>query len=86
MIRGTVQSVLFQNPENGYSVLKLRTEEGELVTVVGTIPMTIVGERLVIAGGDILVPFLPRGQGHRRKDGGEDRLLFRRVEPGCVGE
>ena len=25
MIRGTVQSVLFQNPENGYSVLKLRT-------------------------------------------------------------
>ena len=50
MIRGTVQSVLFQNPENGYSVLKLRTEEGELVTVVGTIPMTIVGERLVIAG------------------------------------
>ena len=50
MIRGTVQSVLFQNPENGYSVLKLRTEEGEVVTVVGTIPMTIVGERLVIAG------------------------------------
>lgn len=50
MIRGTVQSVLFQNPENGYSVLKLRTEGGELVTVVGTIPMTIVGERLVIAG------------------------------------
>ena len=42
MIRGTVQSVLFQNPENGYSVLKLRTEGGELVTVVGTIPMTIV--------------------------------------------
>ena len=37
MIRGTVQSVLFQNPENGYSVLKLRTEDGELVTVVGTI-------------------------------------------------
>ena len=50
MIRVTVQSVLFQNPENGYSVLKLRTEDGELVTVVGTIPMTIVGERLVIAG------------------------------------
>ncbi len=50
MIRGTVQSVLFQNPENGYSVLKLRTEAGELVSVVGTIPMTIVGERLVIAG------------------------------------
>ena len=50
MIQGTVLAVIYQNPENGYSVLKLRTEDGELVTVVGTIPMTIVGERLVIAG------------------------------------
>ena len=48
MIQGTVLAVIYQNPENGYSVLKLRTEDGELVTVVGTIPMTIVGERLVV--------------------------------------
>lgn len=50
MIRGTVQGVVFQNAENGYSVLRLLTEDGELITVVGTIPMTVVGERLVIAG------------------------------------
>ena len=50
MIRGTVQSVLFQNPENGYCVLKVRTEQGEAVTVVGVIPMCVVGERLAIIG------------------------------------
>ena len=50
MIRGTVQSVLFQNPENGYCVLKVRTEQSEAVTVVGVIPMCVVGERLAIVG------------------------------------
>ena len=50
MLRGTVQSIVFQNPENGYTVLRLCEESGELITVVGTIPMTVVGERLVIMG------------------------------------
>ena len=50
MIRGTVQSIVFQNAENGYTVLRLRTEGGDQITVTGTIPMTLVGERLVIAG------------------------------------
>ena len=46
MIQGTVLAVIYQNPENGYCVLKVRTEQGEAVTVVGTIPMSVVGERL----------------------------------------
>lgn len=50
MISGTVQAVLFQNPENGYCVLRLLTEDQDEITVVGTIPMTVVGERLMIAG------------------------------------
>ena len=50
MIRGTVRAIVFQNHENGYSVLRLCTEAGEMITVVGIIPMTLVGERLVIAG------------------------------------
>ena len=50
MIQGTVLAVIYQNPENGYCVLKVRTEQGEAVTVVGTIPMSVVGERLAIVG------------------------------------
>ena len=50
MIRGTVQSVIYQNPENGYAVLRLLTEAGEVITLVGTIPMTLAGERLIVTG------------------------------------
>ena len=50
MIQGTVLAVIYQNPENGYCVLKVRSEQGEAVTVVGVIPMCVVGERLAIVG------------------------------------
>ena len=30
---GTVHSIIFQNAENGYTVLRLLTEEGEVITV-----------------------------------------------------
>jgi len=50
LLQGTVQAVTFQNPENGYTVLRLLEDCGELVTVVGTIPMAVAGERLVVTG------------------------------------
>lgn len=50
ILRGAVVAVVFQNAENGYTVLRLRTEAGETVTVVGTVPLVTVGERLVITG------------------------------------
>ena len=50
LIRGSVAAVVFQNPENGYTVLRLSSEDGQLITVVGVIPMTSVGERLMITG------------------------------------
>ena len=50
VLYGTVAAIVFQNQENGYTVLRLRSQDGELVTVVGSIPMTVVGERLSITG------------------------------------
>ena len=47
---GTIHSVIFQNAENGYTVLRLLTEEGEAVTVVGCIPCAAPGERLTVTG------------------------------------
>ena len=47
---GTVHSLIFQNPENGYTVLRLVTEEGEVITVVGCIPCVAPGERLAVDG------------------------------------
>ena len=50
ILSGTVAAVVFQNQENGYAVLKLDSEEGGLVTVVGTIPAPAAGERLIVTG------------------------------------
>ena len=35
VLEGTVDSVVFRNEENGYTVLRLTVGEGEPVTVVG---------------------------------------------------
>jgi len=50
VLYGTVSAIVFQNPENGYTVLRLRSQDGEPITVVGTVPMVAVGERLSITG------------------------------------
>ena len=34
MLYGTVAAIVFQNQENGYTVLRLRSQDGEMVTVV----------------------------------------------------
>ena len=47
---GTILQLIFQNEENGYTVLRLVTTDGEAVTVVGTIPCAAPGENLIVAG------------------------------------
>lgn len=50
MLQGTIGAVVYQNYENGYAVLRLRCADGQTVTVVGTIPLAAVGERLLVTG------------------------------------
>lgn len=50
IIRGTVLAILFQNQENGYTVIRFTTEEQITITVVGKIPLCTPGEKLVITG------------------------------------
>ena len=50
IIQGTIAAVVFHNSENGYAVLRLRCQDGDTVTVVGTIPLPAVGERLMVTG------------------------------------
>lgn len=50
IVRGTILAVLFQNEDNGYTVLRFETEGGEIITVVGTIPLCNPGEELVVTG------------------------------------
>ena len=50
ILQGTIGAVVFQNYDNGYAVLRLRCQGGDAVTVVGTIPLPAVGERLMVTG------------------------------------
>ncbi len=50
MLQGTIAAVIYQNYDNGYAVLRLRAMDGQQTTVVGTIPMPAVGERLLVTG------------------------------------
>ena len=49
-ISGTVDSVIYKNEENGYTVLRMTDENGESVTVVGTFPYAACGESMLVSG------------------------------------
>ncbi len=50
ILQGTISAVVYQNYDNGYAVLRMSCETGQMVTVVGTIPLPTVGERLMVTG------------------------------------
>ena len=50
ILQGAISAVVYQNYDNGYSVLRLTCSDGQTVTVVGTIPLPAVGERLMVTG------------------------------------
>ena len=50
IIQGVISAVVYQNYDNGYAVLRLNVGGGQGVTVVGTIPLPAVGERLMVTG------------------------------------
>ena len=49
-LAGNVSAVIYQNEENGYTVLRLETDAGETVNVVGCLPFAVPGECLRLWG------------------------------------
>ena len=50
-VEGSIDAVIFQNEENGYTVLLLRVDgEDEPITVVGCIPCAAAGEGITVTG------------------------------------
>ena len=54
-LSGAVSAVVYQNEENGYTVLRLDSGGGT-VTVVGCLPMAAAGERLQLTGSWVTHP------------------------------
>ena len=49
-ISGTVESVIYKNEENGYTVLRLNDQAGAMITVVGCFPYASPGESMIVTG------------------------------------
>ncbi|MBQ7277777.1 MAG: ATP-dependent RecD-like DNA helicase [Clostridia bacterium] len=49
-ITGVVERIIFKNADNGYTVLSLKTEDKQEITVCGTLPLASVGEQLQVEG------------------------------------
>ncbi len=47
---GSVEEIIYSNEENGYTVLRLATEDGEHATVTGCLPFAASGEQLILHG------------------------------------
>ncbi len=49
-LEGTVDQVVYYNPENGYTVCRLALEDGRTVTAIGTFPPLAAGEVMRVSG------------------------------------
>lgn len=50
ILQGTIAGILYQNYDNGYAVLRMACDNGQTVTVVGTVPLPFLGEQLMVTG------------------------------------
>jgi len=55
-LTGTIAAVVFENEENGYAVVRVVTDDGELVTVTGCIPCAAPGEGIAATGAFVVHP------------------------------
>ena len=49
-IQGEIKTVIFNNPETGYTVLDVAIGSGEVITAVGIFPPVAEAERVVLRG------------------------------------
>ncbi len=49
-LRGSVESIIYANEENGYTILDFGTDKNELVTLVGILPYISEGDELTVVG------------------------------------
>jgi len=79
-LEGVVNNIVFNNAENGYTVLRLNTIDG-LITAAGNIPGISQGERLILSGSWITHPqygeqFKSESFEVRPPSGAEDMFLY----------
>ena len=49
-INGSVETVIYSNEDNGYAICDFGTDDGELITIVGTLPYVSEGDTMTVFG------------------------------------
>ena len=55
-LSGTVESIIYRNTDNGYTVLELLTDDDERVTAVGSLALGYLIINLFGSGGFVIFP------------------------------
>ena len=55
-LSGSIDSVIYQNEENGYAILRMDVDDGSQVTVLGCIPFAAPGELMTVSGSWVRHP------------------------------
>jgi exodeoxyribonuclease V alpha subunit len=49
-ITGVVEEIIYQNPDNGYTICDVHTDDNDLITATGAMPCVSEGEKIRLAG------------------------------------
>ena len=49
-IDGSVEEIIYSNPDNGYTICDIHTDDNDLVTAVGAMPGLSEGEHIKLSG------------------------------------
>ena len=50
VLEGSIESVIYSNEENGYSICDMATSDDEIITIVGTMPFISAGDSVCVSG------------------------------------
>lgn len=84
---GTVERIIYQNEENGYTICLLGTSDGDEVTVVGTLPFISEGDSLSVCGRWVHNPKYGRqfrADSFERKLPADEESILRYLASGAI--
>ena len=56
MLEGAVEDVIFYNDDNGYAVFDFKSDDGDELICVGTVPQIRRGDTFKLSGGMVIHP------------------------------
>ena len=56
VLEGCAEDIIFYNDDNGYAVFEFKSDDGDEITCVGTVPQIRKGDMFKLTGGMVIHP------------------------------